>query len=418
MSNVNNFTIDWIKGIDGIGEDNIVSICSNSSYVYVAGYYDSSASGITISDTITLPQTQGYYSHFIIQFDHNGIIIKANAIRSLSFPPRYYNLYNPLLITCTETHVCVSSMYNLFIETDLGNNYKLQANAQGQQGYGYLVTYSSDLNTVNYVKTIKNATSGGFLLFSRVHNILTNNESSGNYIYWTGNCYGSNILIEGGTNGISGFLPIKYDEATIFIVKIDIITGNIIFSYGIPSDRTDSDIKTIKITNDSIYIGGVYRIRSSRNVASISVIDGKNNILQQLNTNITLQSTGDVFVSSFLIKYTLNGNPIFARRIYGNSVVIKSLAINTRGIYCVLNYGLYGYRSGISGTEFIGVSGYIPEIDNIRNTPLSLQNTCMIGYSHEGNPLFFNNLRSTSFTSGTDIAVNESAIYVIGSYFS
>jgi hypothetical protein len=257
MSNDNNFNMEWIKGIDGIGQDNIISVCSNSLYVYVGGYYDSSASGINITDTITLPQIQKTYAYFIIQFDQSGIVLNAKAIPSFLWPDFQYYTFT---INCSETHLYVNGTYRLFVDTQLSQGFRLVANNQGQQGYAYIIEYSANLNTINYIKNVKVANPGGYLLYSRVNDIKTNNENNINYVYWNGYYYGSKIYIDQGVNGVSGELPDKGGaEASPFLIKIQSTTGNIIFSYGIPSDLTNTRIRECNIFDNHIYIAGSYR---------------------------------------------------------------------------------------------------------------------------------------------------------------
>lgn len=369
--------LQWVRRIAGTSSDQTVSVSSDSSNnVYAFGYCLGPASvfaadGTTVAFSFTAAD----------EFVRTSFIVKYN---SLGTP-----LWLARIVPASPSSIVSDSSGNTYVTGFFSGSSTAVVDATGTQ----TVTLSSFALEDAFV--IKYNTSGIPQWIRRIgrtgdqRGLGINVDSSGN-VYVSG-YYTSSLAIiaaNGTDNALTLPTPTSSDA---FIVKYD-ADGTPLWVRRIGGAGADSGVSI------SVNSSGVYVVGTLGGSASVFAADGT-------TESIALGNSGST--DAFVVKYTTDGGPQWARRIAGSSNETGvGVALDSTGVYVVGTYPVIANVLDSNGSSAITL-------------PISSSTaTFVVKYSTSGVPLWARGIVGSSIITGKSISSNSTEIYVAGSYRS
>jgi hypothetical protein len=299
----------WATRISGTSVDTGDGIATDSTGVYVSGYY-TSISEITLNNGITLPISQGGDA-FIIKYDTSGLAQWATTISGTIFDIGY-------AITTDSTGVYVTGQFMSESVVTLNNGITLPISVGVDFADAFIVKYNTS-GVAQWATTIQAIGDDSGL------GIAT--DSTGVYVsgYYTSD---SEVTLN---NGITLPISANTDFTDAFIVKYN-TSGVAQWATTIQgtSSRVGNGIAT---DSTGVYVTGEYGSAS----------------LVTLNNGKTLPIS--VGQDAFIVKYNTSGLAQWATTISGTgSDVGNAIATDSTGVYVT---GPYSSTSAITLTNGI-----------------------------------------------------------------
>ena len=351
----------WATTVPGTTSDIGYAIATDSTGVYVTGYYNAS-SVITLNNDKTLPITIGFTDAFIVKYNTSGLAQWSTTIRTFPSAPGYG-------ITTDSTGVYVTGLYNSSGVVTLNNGITLPATAGGGTNDAFIVKYNTS-GLAQWSTTIRGITDDrGFAIRT---------DSTG--VYVTGQYTSSEVVTL--NNGIT--LPVSAGGTDAFIVKYN-TSGLAQWATTVAGTGND---RGLGIATDStgVYVSGSY--------ISSGVVT--------LNNGITLPPSNAGLIDAFIVKYNTSGLAQWSATIQG-TLTDDGFAIATDSTDV---YVTGQYRS----------SGVVT-LNNGITLPVSLNNDAFIvKYNTSGLAQWATTIRGGSADQGLGIATDSTGIYLTGYY--
>jgi len=365
--------LQWVRRIAGVSSDQTVSVASDSSNnVYAFGYCLGpatvfAADGTTVAFSFTAAD----------EFVRTSFIVKYNSIGR--------PLWLARVVPASPSSIVSDSNGNTYV-TGFFFGTPSVIDASGSQ-----TTISSFALSDAFV--IKYNTSGIPQWIRRIGNagsqrgLGINVDSSGN-VYVSG-FYESDSLTAIAANGTDNALTLPTPTSSdAFIVKYD-ADGTPLWTRRIGDAGADSGV-SIAVNSSGVYVAGTIG-----NTASVFAADGT-------SESIALGNSGGS--DAFVVKYTADGGPQWARRIAGGGGDTGTgITVDSTGVYIIGNY-----------------SGTAAALNSQGNTAISLpfgpNGSFIVKYDNAGDAKWARAIIGSSTVGGKSISSNSSEIYVTGSY--
>jgi hypothetical protein len=299
----------WATRIQGASIDGGNGIATDSTGVYVSGYY-TSISVVTLNNGITLPISEGGDA-FIVKYDTSGLAQWATTISGTIFDIGYS-------ITTDSTGVYVTGYYISESVVTLNNGITLPIAVGLESSDAFIVKYNTS-GVAQWATTIQGTTDDGGT------GIAT--DSTG--VYVTGFYVSDSVVTL--NNGITLPISANIDFSDAFIVKYN-TSG--VAQWATTISGTGSDVGNgIATDSTGVYVTGEYGSDS----------------LVTLNNGKTLPIS--VGQDAFIVKYNTSGVAQWATTIQGTSSDVGyGIATDSTGVYVT---GQYNSTSAITLTNGI-----------------------------------------------------------------
>jgi hypothetical protein len=382
-------TPQWVRKIGGnYTEDTITIVLDTSSNIYVYGNHSSDVLTIYNTDGVSSfadlsNSNSGFFDNFIVKYNSDGTPQWARKISG------NFNDYPLNIMLDTSSNVYVSGVFDSIILTVYnanGSSFDDLSNSQGNSAF--LLKYNSD-GEPQWARKIS-GNSGGLALRFTILDVSAN-------IYISGYSY-SDPLIVYNPGGTSSFAEISNSgNVDIFIVKYS-SDGTPQWLRKISGDMMDTPEFMALDTSSNLYISGVYY----SNLLTIYNADGISSFadLSQAETYAT-----------FVVKYSSDGTPQWARKIGGNSGVLPvKMLLDTSSnvyIYGVFNSTILTIYNDNGSSSFAQL--YKDSNQNIDNF--------IVKYNSEGTPQWVRKIGGNSSEQLVNMVFDTSLnVYVTG-YF-
>jgi hypothetical protein len=381
--------LNWARRIGGAGQDEIISISSDSSgNIYVIGNYASTTLTVYNPDNLTtfssLPGTTIYNDTFIVKYSRSGspqwarrisgtITDQGFGITADSNGNAYAVIYsdsNPLGFYDTNHTSLVSSV------------------STSNAVCGFIVKYDTS-GTLQWVRRIAGQAAGSRLSIC--------SDSNGNT--YIGGVYSSNPvnIIASDNTTISASLS-NEGSNDIYLIKYDTL-GNIQWVRKIAGIGIDQEPMLSIDSNGNINVSGSYTSNPL-------------NIYNPDNLTIFSSLTNDGGEDAFIVKYNTSGTPQWVRRLGGNGTDRPSTNST--------DFDGNVYVGGLLSTSSLTIYGSdnISSIGSLSNTTAT-NDIFVIKYDKLGSLVWARKIASAGadsiFSMSTDLMGNT---YLTGHYVS
>jgi len=348
----------WATTIGGTGSDTSSTLTTDSTDVYVSGFYTSTGV-VTLNNNKTLPSSSTVRDGYIVKYNKSGVAQWANNIKGTGDNRVYGHSVN-------STNVYAAGIYTSTEIVTLNNNKTLPITVGDRDGF--IVKYDATTGLAQWA----NAISGTFA--DNLNAIAT--DSTG--VYVSGVCSSSVTLNNGKTLTDSGLFIVKYDTDGL-AQWANVFAGGI-------------QVQAVFTDSTGVYICGQY--------TSAGVVT--------LNNNKTLPaSAGDR--DGFIVKYdTTTGFAQWAASIAGTGLDWPfTITTDSTGVYVSGQYTSTGVVT-LNNNKILPASANAGSNDGF-----------IIKYdASNGDALWATTIAGTGVDRGMYLTINSTGVYVSGIYTS